>query len=401
MTNLNVPNASPPLGLMYLAAALETHKHEVTILDLCDTKKYLVVSAGMIGLREWDAVGVTATTAQYNKAKQILGLVTNGAIKLIGGPHATACPELVRYELQDVTVLEGESEETICDYLAGKRYTSISSPPDVNRYPIPARHLLELGKYKPEVSGTKSTSLLTSRGCPFNCAFCYKTTGRTIRYRDIDNIVQEITDCKQKYGITNFVIGDDNFLTHKARALKVLESIKNLGITFKCVGRSDLVDTEILDALKASGCTQVDYGIESGSNRMLKLMNKGTRVSQNYHAIEMTQQAGLIAKAYMIVNFPGEDDISIRLTKNFITHAKPDKWLLSQFSPLPGCDVWKRPKHYGVTRISKDWDDYVLAGIGGKGGITFETGYLDKERQQEYHDELYNHMVDTLGAQGR
>ncbi|MCK5547663.1 MAG: radical SAM protein, partial [Thermoplasmata archaeon] len=266
---------------------------------------------------------------------------------------------------------------------------------------LPARHLVDINRYEPEMTGGRSTSIYTSRGCPYNCNFCFKITGTKVRYRAVDNIMAEINECKEKYGIKNVVFGDDNFLLNKKRVIELVKELVKLDVNFKCIGRSDHVDREYLQLLKDHGCTEINYGVESGSQRMLDLMNKKETVEDSKNAIVWAKELGLIVKAFFIVGFPGENEETIKETKDFIKETAPHKWLLSQFVPLPGCDVFIHPEKYGIKWISRDWDDYVLVGKEGKGGITFETEDLTREKLINMHDDMHNFLMDTLGDMKR
>jgi radical SAM superfamily enzyme YgiQ (UPF0313 family) len=394
---LNIPNAYPPTGLMYLGAALESRGFDVRIIDLCDDTDWVEATKKLEGR----VFGVTSVTPNYLTAKRIIELLPTDAIKMIGGPHPSALPREV-FEDLGCHVLVGEGEDTIADMIIEKEPRIWNGGlVDVNKFPIPARHLVDINRYEPEMSGGRSTSIYTSRGCPYNCSFCYKITGTKVRYRNVDNIIEEIVECRDKYNISNFVFGDDNFLLNRKRVNGLAKELARLDINFKCIGRSDHIDKGYLQFLRDHGCTEINYGIESGSQRMLDLMNKKESVESGRNAIVWAKEVGLIVKAFFIVGFPGEDEQSIRETKKFVEETRPDKWLLSQFVPLPGCDVFLNPEIYGITWLSKNWDDYVLVGKGGKGGITFETKDLSRDRLLEMHDELHDFLKDTLGDMGR
>jgi len=394
---LNIPNAYPPTGLMYLGTALESNGFKVKIVDLCNDKNWKKT----VGNLEGDIFGVTCVTSNYNSAKKIINLLPKKAIKIIGGSHPSALPKET-FKDANCHVVIGEGEDIITKIIKEKKPKIWNGGLiDVNKYPIPARHLIDVDYYHPEMSGGKSTSVYTSRGCPYNCNFCFKLTGNLVRYRNNNNILMEISECKVKYGYKNIVFGDDNFLLNRKRVFELCKGLVKLDINFKCIGRSDHVDKKFLQFLYDHGCTEINFGVESGSQRILNLMNKKENVIDNKNAILWAKEVGLIVKAFFVVGFPGENEKSIEETKKFILDTKPDKWLLSQFAPLPGCDVWLQPKKYGITWISKNWDDYVLVGKGGKGGITFETNELKKDDFERMHNDLYTFLSDKLGDMKR
>ena len=394
---LNIPNAYPPIGLMYLGASLEYHGFKVKIIDLCDDKNWENTVKNLVG----DVFGLTCVTSNYNAAKNIINLLPKDSIKIIGGPHATALP-METFKDVKCHLVVGEGENVISGIFQEKTPRIWNGGLiDVNKYPIPARHLVNINYYQPEMSGGKSTSVYTSRGCPYNCNFCFKITGNKIRYRDNKNILEEIIQCKEKYGFRNIVFGDDNFLLNRKRVMKLCKELIKFDLNFKCIGRCDHVDKDYLKFLYDHGFTEINYGVESGSQRMLDLMGKKEKVEDCKNAINWAKEVGLIVKAFFVVGFPGENKESINETKRFISETMPNKWLLSQFAPLPGCDVWLNPKKYGITWITHNWDDYVLVGHEGKGRITFETNKLKKDNLVKMHDELYYYLCDKLGDMKR
>ena len=111
----------------------------------------------------------------------------------------------------------------------------------------------------------------------------------------------------------------------------------------------------------------------------------------------LTQKSGMEAKAYFMVNFPGETEESVQETLQFAKRARPDKWLLSAFAPLPGSYVFNHPEKFGITHMSENWGDYYLVGKDGKFHPCFTTKYLTFEKQMELHDMMYNGLKEILG----
>jgi len=156
------------------------------------------------------------------------------------------------------------------------------------------------------------------------------------RFRSTSDIKKEIEEVMDRYNISHFRFIDDAFTANPWRVLNLCEALRGLGITWMCITRADWINRELLEAIKEAGCTEVDYGMESGSQRILDAMNKGITVDQNIKAVKLTKETGLRVKAYLMCDYPSETEEDITLTKRFMCEAKPDKYTLSSFTPLPG-----------------------------------------------------------------
>ena len=378
-----------------MAASIESIGHEVEIVDLTgglDWKRAVLdVQA--------DLFGITCVTPNFNIVREISNLLPKEKPIIIGGVHPTFLPEDTLKNIRCNAIVRGEGELVIKELIEDfkkrhlKRVYEGGLVP-VDAIPKPARHLVDLHKYRP--GGELSTPIYTSRGCPFNCNFCSKITGRTYRALPVKRVIEEIEDVIS-LGFKHIVFGDDNLIIQPDRVKELLKSIKPLGINFRLNQDARLVDEEIVSMASDAGCVEISFGIESGSQKILDLMNKCTTVEANRRAISITQKHDIKAKAYFIVNFPGEDERTIKETINFASETMPDKWLLSSFVPLPGSDTFQNPIKYGITWMSKNWDDYYLVGKDGRFRPCFMTEDLSIERQIYLHDMLYEELKEILG----
>ena len=397
----------PPLGLMYLASSLEAQGEEVSICDLSSKSE-----------SEWpplipraDVYGITLFSASFLAAQKISGLVkkiNKDAVLVAGGPHATSLPqETLEGGFDHVIVGEGEVEFPNLVKRISNNETSpsiIHAAPiqDLDSLPFPARYLVDILGFNRNVEGESATSIITSRGCPYSCNFCCKDVhGSKVRFRSADSVIEEVHEVIDTYGIKSFLFYDDVFTFPKGNRLKKLcEGIKQLGITFRCNGRVGVNSLEDYQLLKEAGCMEIAFGIESGSQVILDKMNKGTTVEMNLNAIRNAKQAGLITKAYLITGFPGETQETIDETKRFVEISGVDKFTVSAFVPLPGCDVWKNPLKYGIQTISKDWDQHFNLAGNYEGGSTFTTKDLSSNEFQRLHDDLVDNLLEH-GQKGK
>lgn len=386
----------PPSGLMYLAAAIEGLGHEAEILDFSGSRDWraeLVKS-------EADLYGVTLVTPNFNIVRDICTYIhgNRGKPIIVGGPHPTFCADYTRRNIGCDAVVRGEAEviigEVLRDLEAGKMKTVYDGGVvPMEAIPKPARHLVDLGRYTP--GGEKATPIYTSRGCPFNCAFCSKITGRNWRALPVSRVVEEVEDVKA-LGFDMLVFGDDNIRVNPQRLRELLQALKPLDIQFRLNQDARAIEEDIVALAADAGCVDISFGIESGSQRMLDAMNKGVTLAENRRSIEVCHRHGIEAKAYFVVNFPGENVKSVNETLDFAEETRPDRWLLSNFAPLPGCDVWNHPSRYGVKWLSSNWEDYYLVGRGGGFKPCFKTEELTFPRQRQLHDLAYEGLKAIL-----
>jgi radical SAM superfamily enzyme YgiQ (UPF0313 family) len=386
--------AYPPSGLLYLSAVLEK-EHDVSIIDLAGNPAWRDVVPTLSA----DLFGITCVTPNFRTVQEIAFLLPQNIPIIIGGIHPTFLPQDVLDHIRCDAVVQGEAEVSILELIDDLKKDKLKKIYNGGTVPIesiikPARHLVDLHKYLP--GGEHTTPIYTSRGCPYNCNFCSKITGQQYRVFPISQVMEEI-EYVMGLGYRHILFGDDDIGIQPKRLKEILEKIQPLKLHFRLNQDARIIDEEILALAAEAGCTEISFGIESGSQRILDLMNKRTTVEASKKAIILTRKHGMKAKAYFVVNFPGEDDSSIHETLEFAQQTKPDKWLLSSFAPLPGSDTFQHPGKYDITWLSPKWEDYYLVGKDGDFKPCFETSELSIKRQIHLHDTLHMGLKEILG----
>jgi radical SAM superfamily enzyme YgiQ (UPF0313 family) len=390
--------AYPPMGLMYVAAALENSGNIVEIIDLSGHKSW-VDYFNSWNFETTDLFGITCVTPNLSMVTNIIQKLPKGIPVMVGGAHPTFLPDDTLENTNCTTVIVGESEEILSNVIQDLRHGSLKkiyygNNVSIDHIPKPARHLVNLKLYTP--GGDQATPIYSSRGCPFNCNFCSKITGTTYRELPINRVIEELEDVIS-LGFKKIVFGDDNIAINRLRLQQLLLKIKPYGIKFRLNQDARHMDEKTLNLSYEAGCTDISFGIESGSQKILDAMNKQTTVEKNADAIKLTKKCGIDVKAYFMVNFPGETEETVQETLKFAENTNPDKWLLSSFAPLPGSDVYRNPNKYGITSMSRDWSDYYLVGKGGKFKPCFTTNFLTHKKQIELHSMAYNGLKEILG----
>ena len=225
--------------------------------------------------------------------------------------------------------------------------------PDLDDLPYPARHLFDLESYPLfDPSGQRMITVLSSRGCPYNCSFCFKgIVGRTYRHRSPDNVIGELVQCIERYGVRSFYFIDDLFTIDVKRLDAFCDRVLEVGldVRWQCLARVDRVTLPILKKMYRAGCREVHYGIESGNPDVLKATAKHVNLDQVRQAVGWTEEAGIRGKGYFILGLPGDSDQTMEDTIAFAESLPLDEAMFSIATPFPGTRLWeelvrKRPE---------------------------------------------------------
>lgn len=396
-----IENLDAPFSLMYLAAIAEDCRWEAEILDMDSLDDEIPLA---------DVYGVTSTSPQWPvtvKLSERLAAEFSKSLKIVGGNHISAEPDDLLGTKFDLAVL-GEGELPLANTLENYDYFKrfISSPrvslrvggkivKDLDSIPFPARHLVDWGRYKRGIYWGKellapAVSIISSRGCPFNCIFCgsHVVFGRRTRFRSVENVIAEIREVVDKMGFLGFNFHDDTFCLNRKRVLRLCEEIAKLNIVWRCLSRVDTTDKEILDAMQKAGCKELILGVESGSQKILDTLQKGTTVKQNLKAMKATKKAGIQLKVGIIVGSPRETWETVEETKKLLKECPPDFWNVSCFTPFPGSLVWKVPEKYGLKILTRDLSQYAMVGKDFRGNVVVETEEMSKTDIEQARDEL-------------
>ena len=364
----------PPLGLLALAAYTRKEGFSTALLDaFCLGLNFEDTAKEVINLKT-KAIGITTFTATVQDAAKIARIIKdlNSEINIIiGGSHISALPAdtMNRFPQFDIGVI-GEGELTIIDLLRKKEPRDIAGIiyrdnkklitnkkreriKELGILPFPAFDLLPgfPEKYSAVATNFKklpTTSLVTTRGCPYQCTFCDRHIyGNLCASHDAGYIIELIEKLKDEYNIKDISFYDDTFVALKDRLRQLCQMMidENIDISWSCLSRVDLINTEMLTLMKNAGCWQVSYGIESGSQKILDAYKKNITIKQIKNAVNMTKKAGLSCRGFFMLGNPMETQDTIRDTEKIITLF--DDICMSFFTPLPGAEVFEDIKNYG------------------------------------------------------
>ncbi len=404
----------PPFGLCYLASAMIKDGHSAYIIDAQALNKDCQETVDLVLKEKPNYAAITAVTASIYSAAEIARKIkdSNSEITtIIGGPHLSSLPlETMKvFPEFDIGVF-GEGEETLSAlldcldknksleavnglvvrrdndiFMTDKRnlirdLDVLATPsfellPDITRYySVPAQ----------SVDRLPAISLVTSRGCMGQCIFCDRSIfGNYCRAHSAEYVMSLIKKLYHEYGIRSFMFEDDNFTFFKQRLSRLIQLLnkEKLDLTWSCTARVDTVDANILKEMRNSGCWQVLYGIESGSQRILDFLDKNTKLSQIEDALRMAKNAGINTKGFFILGNPLETKESMEETIRFIKKADLDDISLTFFTPYPGSEIYSSIDNYG--QFDRDWKKT------GQFQITFLPHGITKKELLSYSQRAY------------
>jgi radical SAM superfamily enzyme YgiQ (UPF0313 family) len=372
----------PSLGLGYIAAVLENDGHAVAIWDAG-------VEPREPDLAGYDLVGATATTPQVKAAWSLLERAkAAGAVTVLGGPHAACLPEgSLALKCVDF-VVRGEGEETVAALAravsSGESAAGINGLSfwgadgvvheadrahvrDLDSLPFPAHHLLS-GRHRYTGAQpllrrrTRSLPILTSRGCPHDCAFCYRGIfGRTFRARSPGNVVAEWEHLATDLGAREIAVQDDVFNYDQTRAIEICRRIADLGLRVPwCTPnglRADHVSVGLFAAMKSSGCERVAFGVESGSQSVLDALGKRETIAQMREAFGLAREAGLETMGFFMFGNLGENAAAMEETIDLAVSLKPTYAQFTMATPYPGTRLYEAVRREGELLVD-DWERY-------------------------------------------
>jgi len=350
------PKTFPPLGAMYLAASAKKCGFDVDVIDLTGEENYLEKTSNFSA---YDVIAISATTPQFHYAVEMLNVLRRKQPKatiIIGGAHPSVEPQsCIRVGFDLAVAGEAEVEFPLIlsrlenGWKPKGEIVYAQMPMDLDALPFPDRDCIKLQQYVYIIDGIRATSIITQRGCPYSCSFCCHWKGYNItRFRSSENVVEEIRHVKERYGYQAFMFWDDEFNLNQRRTVELCEALKSLDIKFRCFIRSNLFNMQIAKVMREAGCVEVGCGVESGSDKILQIINKRTTVKQNTLARRICREVGIRFKAFTILGLPYESKETAYATMNWLLDNQPDEFDVTIFTPYPGSKIWEHPQQFDV-----------------------------------------------------
>lgn len=403
----------PGMGMLVLAAVARTRGYRVHLVDAKQQGASVDDVTRQIAALRPDYLGLSATTISVTNAARIAERVkarVPNVVTILGGAHVSAIPErtLEAFPCIDFGIV-GEGEVSLFELLAGldagravdgvaglayRRDGRVRANPrapyidDLDALPLPAWDLLSdfPHRFQPSLFSyprTPVATLITSRGCPFSCSFCDRSTsGKRGRMHSVEYVVRLCRHLVGR-GVRHIIFVDDLFTVRKQRVVDMCRAFLDEGFTFSwsCNSHPNLLDLDTMKLMRRAGCWQIAYGIESGSQRILDVVKHEVRIPRMRETLRMTRAAGIRTKGYVMIGHPTEGLDSLAETAEFLKEVELDLCQITKFTPYPGTPAYPTIREHGT--FDEDWEQMNAM------NFKFIPTGLSEDVLETYFDHLY------------
>ncbi len=405
----------PPLGLAYIASYVRERGVDVELVDCNALEMTMEATVEHAAKSKHEFVGVTSTTNTIYLAFEFARKLKEKAPEkkiIAGGVHVTFVDEGSMQECPEIDIIvRNEGEKTTHEIVSGAPLESIKgityraadgsihrNPDadlilDLNSLPFPARDLLPMDKYRPGAffnigkKGKHYMTMISSRGCPNKCVFCSSSHyWRYLRLRSPDNIIKEIDELHEKYGVKHIHFLDDTLTVPKQRIERICDLLieRKYGIEWNTYSRVDVIDEALVSKMVKAGCFGITFGVESGNQEILNKIRKNITLDQVRNAVRICKKAGIDLHCDFMVGLPGDDEKTMQDTIDFALELDPNIALFSITTPFPGTELYRDLKEKGILENVK-WSDASLHGT-----KNVSNGIVSAETIRKYYKKAYN-----------
>ncbi|MEW6109720.1 MAG: radical SAM protein [Nitrospirota bacterium] len=407
-------NIMPPLGLAGIAAYLEKHGFQASIMDCFAMPDSELKLRDLLNAEHPAFIGFSCTTANFLdgiRLAQYAKGVLPGIKTVFGGTHVSALNKRIPEEYPAVDfVIVGEGEEVLRKLMesAGADVSGIQGLVyrlkgeihfngfrqkllDLDTLPFPAYEKLPgyPGTYTLPIFNypkTPNSSCISSRGCPYQCSYCDRSVfRRSYRYNSAGYVYEHMLYLNERFGLRHLNFYDDQFTLSRKRTEELMTLLidRPLGMTFNCAVRAEHIDMELLRQMKAAGCWMISLGIETGDENLLARHRQNVDLSLMSEKIRLINKAGIRVKGLLMMGLPGETESSIRKTMEYVFSLPVDDFNIARFTPYPGSPLYERIHELG--EFDEDWEKMD--------GLHFQ--FIPKEISRERMEKLYHKFYRT------
>ena len=375
-------NCLPPLGILSIAAFVESHGYRVGVLDVHAEKLIDTDVVARLRAARPRVVGISVLTNMAVPAHYIARLCKEtvpDAIVVCGGAHAEAMPEAMLANSAIDAVVRGDGEEATVELVQGRPFSDVlglsyregtdrvvhNQPRtvrmDLDSYPMPAYHLVNFSNYFPAVGTYRNLpamNALMTRGCPGKCTFC-NSAFTTLRSHSPANMVEQIKHLRYTYGVRQIQFYDDTFTVAKQTVIEFCKQMiaDKVDVTWIAFIRGDCFSREIAELMKAAGCHQVLVGIETGDEQIMRNIGKPIDKKRYREAVRIAHECGIEVRGSFIIGNVGETWQTMQASVDFAKELDLDLFQLNISTPYPGTQLYEYAVKTG-TLMSKKWSEY-------------------------------------------
>lgn len=400
-----------PLGIGYLASYIRQFGYTVKVFQPSSDESYFKELEELINSFAPAVVGISVMTPSYPGAVEICNLIKSkdsNIVTVLGGHHVSAVGKAVLEQSPntDFSVM-GEGEITLYELMQSldsdspnlkginglvwrdnKGNICLNEPrlavDDIDSFPFPARDIIDMNKFRMHSYidfGKKSATMITSRGCPYKCMFCssWLTMGARYRFRSVENVISEIKEMVDD-GIDHIVFEDDTATLKKDRIMAICDALIQMPNrpSWYCLSRVDAMDYELAKKMKAAGCRMINFGIESGSPEILKIIGKRISLDKAVEAVRACKKAGLRTQCSFIVGFPFDTEKTLAMTYSIAKKINPTIAIFFPLTPYPGTRMFDEFFDKAlIPRTVEEWQKYIVTD--NTSGISLNSAYNGQE----------------------
>jgi radical SAM superfamily enzyme YgiQ (UPF0313 family) len=418
-----------PLGLAYVAAALEKSGFSVEIYDNYLLGQPIETVKEEIRKRQPEIVGITCSSLTYSRCVEMAKAAKEACTSckvVVGGPHASYMPETLLQHSEIDFVVVGEGEAAMVQLAASiqkgdPKAVSAAIPGvackisgetaktqqqfigDLDIIPFPARHLLPMKMYDrvlPYIDAKPVDTMSILRGCTYHCAYCETRAlwGTSCRVFSPQRVIDEIKNIVENYGTKGIYFVGDNFTINKNRTIELCHKIKEnkLDLKWTCETRADLVNREVLSDMKSAGCQTIFFGTESGSERIQQKLGKNVDLQEVKNTFELTRQIGIRTATSFMLGIPGETVEDMQATFKFAKSLKADVCMFNIYIACPGSKLYDEV----ISQHLYDQMDNYLARVKTKDFDYDMLVKIQKEFQGSFRKSAASNLIRVIKQEG-
>jgi len=399
-----------PIYLAYTAALVEREGIKTTIIDAVaddlDSKKFISVVKRKKPKYCFIESSTPTISQDLNNAKAVKEN-TLSKVFLMGAHPTVFQKEIIMKNPWLDGIIRGEFELTVRDISCGRDYSNVSgltyyennevviNPEralisDLDILPFPAWHLFDLKKYESHLYSSPSALIIATRGCPFHCTYCLWPQvlyGHKQRRRSPHNICNEIEKLIEMYKIRHVRFDDDTFALNsgyvKDCCREIIKRKLNKRITWNCFGHISQPDLEMYKLMAKAGCRKIAVGIESGSEKILRIINKKINIKKAKETVSNCRKAGIEIYCDFMIGFPHETENDILKSIEMAIDLDPDYIQVSYAVPYPGTKMYNQGIKDNFLRHPRKWQTYASC------EPMIDTGSISLERIEKLYNEFW------------